>query len=266
MTALVHAGLWAALSLAAAAIAPARELAPAKTAMARYLGTWAPSKQACGELHRTANERLTIQTADDGLYLFDARAGDISCRIDKQRHYPDGVNLDTICQHGQQPPYNFRTDYSFRLTPARTLMVTNSFVDQKPEVVEFVRCAKQDLPDPSDLAQVEAASASQYVLPPLKDGEFYAGQAYPADYAERRMELLGAKAKPLARVAGETCTHAFCRRYPEIRACYADYCVGRWERVDGATVDYVVKPDDLTVLKTVCRDTCGADEIRPPAR
>lgn len=40
----------------------------------------------------------------------------------------------------------------------------------------------------------------------------------------------------------------------------------RWECADGATLDYVVKPDTFEALKTVCRDTCGADEIRRPAR
>ncbi|MEE7504048.1 hypothetical protein [Methylobacterium mesophilicum] len=234
--------------------------------MARYLGTWAPSKQACGVADKAASERLTLSAEDDGVYLYDDRAGDISCRIEKQRHHPDGANFDTVCGRGQEPPYNFRTDYSLRLGSARTLMVTNSFVDRKPEVTEYVRCAKADLPESSLQGQTATPTTSPYVLPPLREGEYYAGNAYLADYAERRTELLGAKAKPLPRVTGEACTHAFCKRYPEIRACYTDYCVGRWERADGATVDYVVKPDDLTVLKTVCRDTCGADEIRAPVR
>lgn len=40
----------------------------------------------------------------------------------------------------------------------------------------------------------------------------------------------------------------------------------RWEGEEGATLDYVFKPDTFEVLKTVCRDTCGVDEIRWPAR
>ncbi|MGY2048236.1 hypothetical protein [Methylobacterium sp. JK268] len=261
----LRAGILTGLCLGAHA-ACAREPAPGRSALTRYLGSWAPTKQACGVLDKGASERLTLTAEDDGFYLYDDRAGDISCRIEKQRHYPDGVNLDTVCGRGQEPPYNFRTDYSFRLMPTRTLMVTNSFVDRKPEVVEYVRCVKADLPDPSAQVQRAAATTSQYVLPPLAGGEFYEGQAYPADYEERRTELLGAKAKPLVRRTHEVCTQPFCKKYPEIRACYADYCVGRWERADGATVDYVVKPDTLEVLKIVCRDTCSADEIRPHVR
>ncbi|MGE7414465.1 hypothetical protein [Methylobacterium tarhaniae] len=40
----------------------------------------------------------------------------------------------------------------------------------------------------------------------------------------------------------------------------------RWEGEEGATLDYVFKPDTFEGLKTVCRDTCGVDEIRWPAR
>ena len=268
MTILVCAGLFAALNLAAAVAAQAREPLPQGEVrlptLPAYNGTWAASTEECRNpsfLH----QRITID-AKQG-FITDNRAGDTECRIVRQKHYAQGSNLDLVCQYGQETPFNFRTDISLLRTGAGRLNLTNSFVDRKPETLDLIRCRDSDVPTRTVYPSgPDGALTPPHELPPLREGEFYAGQAYPADYAERRTELLGAKAKPLPRVAGETCIHAFCKRYPEIRACYADYCVGRWERADGATVDYVVKPDDLTVLKTVCRDTCGADEIRPPAR
>ncbi|KQQ19560.1 hypothetical protein ASF56_21740 [Methylobacterium sp. Leaf122] len=243
-----------------AAAKPAKPTLP----LAPYDGFWAPNLEQCRGLDPRLHQRIRFDAEENSVY--DGRALDVGCIVEKAKVYPTGVNLDLICEIGQESPFNFRTDISILRTGPRKITITNSFVDRKPETLDLVRCGESDLPKPDAASPVAPVPSPHYVLPPLREGEFYAGQAYPADYAERRTELLGAKATPLPRTPADTCTQPFCKRYPEIRACYADYCVGRWERADGATVDYVVRPDDLTVLQTVCRDTCGADEIRPQAR
>lgn len=247
---------------ALAAPKPASPLAP-------YAGFWAPNTEQCRDPNQQSHQRLHFDA--EGGKVYDGRAPNVDCLLEKAKTYPNGLTANLICEIGQESPFSFRTDIAILRTGPRTLSLTNSFVDRKPETWSYVRCTTKDL----QLAQQGAAGAPErvdsgphYSLPPLREGEFYAGNAYPADYDERRTELLSDKAKALTRLTSEPCTHPFCKRYPEIRACYdgGAYCVGRWERSDGATVDYVVKPDDLTVLKTICRDTCGADEVRPQAR
>lgn len=247
-----------ATSQAAAAKQPASPLA-------QVAGTWAASEKGCPHL----DQRVFISDVNE--QVSDGRAAEnLSCRVKKATPRSNGVALALICDFGHDGPLSFETTATATRTGPKTLTYTTPFVGGEPNVEKLVLCER-----PNEVAAKptteDAAAAPPYVLPPLRAGEYYEGQAYPADYNERRTELLGAKAKPLPRQAGEPCTHAFCKRYPEIRACYANsptgpYCVARWERADGATLDYVVKPDDLTVLKTVCRDTCGADEIRPPVR
>ncbi|MCF4124929.1 MULTISPECIES: hypothetical protein [Methylobacterium] len=262
---IVRASITTVLFVTALSISPAAANAKPTTPLAAYAGTWAPSAEQCKiDPTTTLNQRLAI-TADG---LSDGRAPDVDCTVEKIKTHPDGLNVGLICQIGQESPFNFRTDYTILRKSPRTIAITNSFVDRKPETLDYVRCAKAVLPNPSARAPTGAPASSQYTLPPLAGGEYYEGQPYRADYDERRAELLGAKAKPLARRTHEVCTQPFCRKYPEIRACYDNgaYCVGRWERADSATVDYVVKPDTLEVLNIVCRDTCGVDEIQRPAR
>ena len=93
----------------------------------------------------------------------------------------------------------------------------------------------------------------------LRKATYHFRRGVPLDLRPqlRRRELV----RSLATSDPRTAKLRACQLYvaSEIRACYADYCVGRWQRADGAT-------GDLTVLRMVCRDTCGADEIRPPVR
>lgn len=240
-----------------AAVKPTSPLAP-------YAGTRAPSHEQCRDPDMRLNQRILFDPEENA--VADGRALDVSCTVEKSKAYPTGTNIGLICGIGQETPFNFRTVISLLKTGPGKITLTNSFVDRKPETLDLVRCEPRNLPKPNATTTNAPAPDMHYELPPLREGEFYAGQAYPADYTERRAELLGEKAKPLSRTAADTCPHAFCKQYPEIRACYAGYCVARWERANGATVDFVVKPDTLEVRKTVCRDTCGADEIRPPAQ
>ncbi|AWN49472.1 hypothetical protein DK419_26625 [Methylobacterium terrae] len=239
---------------------PAAARAPEMSApLTQIAGTWAASTKGCPHL----DQRVTIITEYE--QVTDGRAAEnLSCRVKRATPHRTGVALALICDFGSDGPLSFETTATATRTGPKTLTYTTRFVGGEPHTEKLVLCerpnevaTKPGTPDPTQ---------PRYILPPLRTGEYYEGQAYPADYDERRQELLGAKAKPLPRTKDEVCLRDFCRKYPEIRACYADYCVGRWERADGATLDYVVKPETLEVLKIVCRDTCSADEIRPHVR
>lgn len=147
MTILVCAVLCAALNLAAAVAALAREPLPQGEVrlptLPVYNGTWAARTEECRNpsfLH----QRVTID-AKQG-FITDNRAGDTECRIVRQKHYAQGSNMDLVCQFGQESPFNFRADISLLRTGAGRLALTNSFVDRKPETLDLIRCKDSDMP------------------------------------------------------------------------------------------------------------------------
>ncbi len=252
----------ATLFLAGSLAADARPPEP-KAPLTQIAGTWAASEQACPHL----DQRVIILA--DNEQVTDGRASEnLSCRVKRATPARAGLTLALVCDFGQEGPLSFETTATATRTGPKTLSYTTTFVGGQAHTEKLVRCDRPNEVAAKPTAADATPPSAHYALPPLRDGEYYEGHAYPADYDERRAELIGEKGKPLPRAKAEVCTHAFCRKYPEIRACYDNgaYCVGRWRRGDSAVVDYVVKPDTLEVLKIVCRDTCAADEIRPHVR